>query len=178
MKNTLTPKQEKFCSLYIDTGNASEAYRKAYSAKKSKPETINRCAKELLDNPKITARIKEHYKKMQASPEKTILRLMQSQQFDIRNLYHDDGRQKKPHELDSDTAAAIVGIKHHADGQIEYKIIDIKGCIEILARHLGIFDKKPENSGNTLADLFKRLPRTTGLPSDYFHEIDTKSESD
>lgn len=53
----LTPKQEAFCLAYIETGNASEAYRQAYNVSRMKPETVNRCAKELLDNPKITARI-------------------------------------------------------------------------------------------------------------------------
>ncbi|ASM11846.1 terminase small subunit [Serratia marcescens] len=53
----LTPKQEAFCQAYIETGNASEAYRKAYAADRMKPESVNRKAKELLDNGKITARI-------------------------------------------------------------------------------------------------------------------------
>ena len=51
----LTPKQEKFCQLYIELGNASEAYRQAYNASKMKPETIKRKAKELLENGTITA---------------------------------------------------------------------------------------------------------------------------
>lgn len=55
----LTPKQDKFCLAYIETGNASEAYRQAYEAEEMKAETINRKAKELLDNGKITARIEE-----------------------------------------------------------------------------------------------------------------------
>lgn len=55
----LTPKQERFCRLYIELGNASEAYRQAYSCKNMKSSTINRKAKELLDNGKITARVKE-----------------------------------------------------------------------------------------------------------------------
>ena len=53
----LTPKQEAFCQAYIETGNASEAYRKAYAADRMKPESVNRKAKELLENGKITARI-------------------------------------------------------------------------------------------------------------------------
>lgn len=56
---SLTPKQEAFCLAYIETGNASEAYRQAYDAEKAKAETIHRSAKELLDNPKITARVAE-----------------------------------------------------------------------------------------------------------------------
>ncbi len=55
----LTPKQENFCQAYIETGNASEAYRQSYDAERMKPETVNRTAKALFDNPKITARITE-----------------------------------------------------------------------------------------------------------------------
>lgn len=53
----LTAKQEKFCLAYLETGNASEAYRQAYNAENMKPETINRKAKDLIDNGKIAARL-------------------------------------------------------------------------------------------------------------------------
>ena len=55
----LTPKQEGFCMSYIETGNASEAYRLHYNAEKMKPDSVNRLAHELLHNIKITSRIKE-----------------------------------------------------------------------------------------------------------------------
>jgi len=53
----LTPKQEKFCYKYIETGNASEAYRLSYSCATSSEATVNREAKILMDNPKIATRI-------------------------------------------------------------------------------------------------------------------------
>lgn len=53
----LTPKQEAFCLAFMETGNASEAYRRSYDADDMKPATVNRAAKELTDNPKIAARI-------------------------------------------------------------------------------------------------------------------------
>lgn len=53
----LTPKQEKFCHAYLESGSASEAYRVAYNAENMKPETVNRRAYELLENGKITARL-------------------------------------------------------------------------------------------------------------------------
>lgn len=55
----LTPKQEAFCLAYLKTGNASEAYRLSYDCKNSKPATINRTAKEMIDSPKIAARLRE-----------------------------------------------------------------------------------------------------------------------
>lgn len=55
----LTPKQEAFALAYVETGNASEAYRKVYNAQRMKPASINRKAKELLDHGKISARVAE-----------------------------------------------------------------------------------------------------------------------
>lgn len=67
MAKKLTPKQEAFCQAYIETGNASEAYRQAYDAEKMKPATVNRNAKALLDNSKIATRLEalraEHQKR-------------------------------------------------------------------------------------------------------------------
>jgi phage terminase small subunit len=55
----LTPKQEAFCLAYMETGNASEAYRRAYQPKTTNQATVNRTAKELIDNHKIAARLQE-----------------------------------------------------------------------------------------------------------------------
>jgi len=57
--NQLTLKQESFCQKYIETGNASEAYRLSYDAENMKTSTINRRASELMANGKITALIDE-----------------------------------------------------------------------------------------------------------------------
>lgn len=55
----LTPKQEDFCRAYMETGNASEAYRKTYKTDAMKPESVNRLAFALLQNIKITSRLEE-----------------------------------------------------------------------------------------------------------------------
>lgn len=55
----LTPKQENFCLAYLETGNASEAYRRSYDAENMKPQTINKRASELLDNGEIAGRLAE-----------------------------------------------------------------------------------------------------------------------
>lgn len=53
----LTANMEAFCVELARTGNASEAYRKAYSAGNMKPETITRKAAALADNGNIRARL-------------------------------------------------------------------------------------------------------------------------
>lgn len=54
---TLTPKQERFCQLYIELGNASEAYRQSYDADSMNSNAVSVAASNLLDNPKITIRL-------------------------------------------------------------------------------------------------------------------------
>lgn len=56
---SLTIKQEKFCMVYVETGNASEAYRQAYNAENMKEASINVNASKLLADAKIALRIKE-----------------------------------------------------------------------------------------------------------------------
>ena len=55
----LTIKQENFCNYYIESGNASEAYRRAFSCDKMKDESINVNASKLLSDTKIALRVKE-----------------------------------------------------------------------------------------------------------------------
>jgi len=55
----LTPKQERFCHEYLVLGNASAAYRAAYSTANMKEETVWRNAKTLIDNCKVSTRINE-----------------------------------------------------------------------------------------------------------------------
>lgn len=53
----LTVKQEEFVLAYLEKGNATDAYRRVYSTKGMNDGSINRAAKELLDNPKIASRV-------------------------------------------------------------------------------------------------------------------------
>jgi phage terminase small subunit len=53
----LTPKQEAFCLSYLESNNATEAYRKAGYAAEGK--TAHEAASRLLKNSKVVARLKE-----------------------------------------------------------------------------------------------------------------------
>lgn len=56
----LTEKQEAFALAYVETGNATEAYRRAYDvAENSRDSWIYVEAAQLLDHPKIAPRIVE-----------------------------------------------------------------------------------------------------------------------
>jgi phage terminase small subunit len=59
MSTNLTIKQDKFCLAYLETGNASEAYRRSYNADKMKDESIVVEASKMLSTPNIALRVKE-----------------------------------------------------------------------------------------------------------------------
>lgn len=71
MKGKLTIKQENFCNYYVETGNASEAYRRAYSCAKMKDETVNNKAYNLLKKGEIGARVAELQEEQKAKSDIT-----------------------------------------------------------------------------------------------------------
>jgi phage terminase small subunit len=160
MPDALTPKQEAFCQRYLETGNASEAYRLAYDAEKMKPETVNRSAFELLENPKIATRLAElkarQLKRHDVTIDRVLAEFAKLAFLDIRKAFDEDGNLKPVHELDDDTAAAIAGLevedlyegrgesREHVGKLHKLKLSDKKGALDSLARHLGMFIDRSE----------------------------------
>ena len=72
----LTAKQEAFVSAYLETGNASEAYRQAYDAEKMSQEALHVAACRLMQNPNVTLRIEASYAKVRAKAELTALDIL------------------------------------------------------------------------------------------------------
>jgi phage terminase small subunit len=64
MSKKLTPKQRKFAEEYVNTGNASEAYRRAYDVgKNTSIDTIKVNSSKMLSDTNILLTIKELQKK-------------------------------------------------------------------------------------------------------------------
>ena len=68
-KNNLTIKQQRFVDKYLETNNASEAYRFAYKCKNSSVETIKVDACRLLKNPNIALTIEREQDKIQSKTD-------------------------------------------------------------------------------------------------------------
>ena len=54
----LTPKQERFAQLYVEMGNASEAYRQAYDTS-AKAESVHVNASKQLSDAGVSLRVQE-----------------------------------------------------------------------------------------------------------------------
>ena len=161
----LTPKQEKFCHVYVETGNASEAYRQAYDAAKMKPETINVKANELMQNGKVSVRVKalqdDLRVKSDIRKEEILDQLSAIMEAKITDYLHFDGRTirfKNFKELTDRQVKAIESIKRGKKG-IELKLHGKNWSIERICRMLG-YDapKKQELTGKDGKDLFTQMP--------------------
>lgn len=157
LKN-LTIKQENFCQAYIETGNASEAYRRAYSCGKMKDSVINTKACELLKNGKVAVRVRElqgELKKSSDIKKAAILEELSCLVFsDIRDYVTFDGTTLKFKSFDSLTdkqARAIESIKKSKTG-IEIKLHGKSWSIERVCKMLGYDAAKDLNLN------FERLP--------------------
>ena len=57
--SNLTPKQEGFCLSYIETGNASEAYRLNYNAGNMSEKVVHNKASDLLKKGEVRVRLEQ-----------------------------------------------------------------------------------------------------------------------
>lgn len=165
----LSHQHQRFVDEYIIDFNATQAYLRAgYDCTE---ETARRNASRLLTNADMQAAIAERNEaarsRLELSKERILLEVTRLALVDVRKLYHADGRLKRPHELDEDTAAAVASFETvHASGDDmpldikKLKLTDKKGSLELLMRHLGLLNDKlnlgvqPENP---LAALLQRL---------------------
>ncbi|MDH0757999.1 terminase small subunit [Pseudomonas juntendi] len=71
-KRRFTDKMELFCLAYVETGNASEAYRRSYNTANMADKTAQREGYNLLQNPLVQARIEELRNKVMERHEITV----------------------------------------------------------------------------------------------------------
>lgn len=156
----LSIKQEKFCNYYIECGNASEAYRRAYSCSNMKDESINVKAFELLNNGKIMVRVKElqeELKKKSDITKEEVLNMLRSFMYaDIRNfLTIKDGNVtfKDSEDWTDEMAMQVESVKQGKDG-IEIKLNGRTWTIQRICKMLG-FDSPQDVNVNMISPMTK-----------------------
>lgn len=139
----LTVKQTNFCNYYLETGNASEAYRRAFSCDRMKSETINEKASLLLKEGKITARVRalqaELQQRSDITKDEAVRELSNIVRNRITNVLTAKGHSvtvKNIENLPDSVVSCIQSIKETKNG-IEIKLYDKIAAIDRLSRILG-----------------------------------------
>jgi phage terminase small subunit len=68
----VTPKQEAFARAYVETSNASEAYRRSYNIGSMSQRAVEVEASKLLKHPEVTLRLEQLQRKAQKRHEITL----------------------------------------------------------------------------------------------------------
>lgn len=154
----LTPKQEKFVAEYAIDNNATQAAIRAGYSKKG----ANRAASHLLSNIVIQKAIERRraklVRKIDVKAENVIQELARIAFSDVRHLFDEDGQLIPIAELKDEVASAVASIeisKRQAGGNTELvskiKLADKLKALEMLSRHLGLFEKDHDQAGDGFA---------------------------
>lgn len=110
----LSVKQENFCNYYIECGNASEAYRRAFSCGKMSENTIWSKSSILLSNDKVRARVKElqeeQKKKSDITKERVLNELSNIAFSSIADMHNEWIERKEFDKLTQSQKSAIKSI--------------------------------------------------------------------
>lgn len=171
MARTLTGKQRAFITFYIDNGmeNATEAYRQAYPAIRTKPPSVAGLeAGRLLAHPLIIPMIAEAQQLAIARIQAVVARYALSaeavaeemgrlaftqmrQVVDLSTVTDPETGTKRQvlrvkdfADIDDDAHRAIVEVSQKADGTVTIKLGDKRQALTDLARLRGWIQDKPE----------------------------------
>lgn len=146
----LNDKQKRFVDEYLVDLNATKAAERAGYSKKTGYSHGQR----LLKNVEIQKAIEKAQKNLSERTQITQERVLQEYAkiafFDPKRMFNDDGTLKQISKLDDDVAAVIGGIdvvvsysgsgeNKKPDYTKKIKMIDKKGALDSIARHLGMF---------------------------------------
>ena len=162
----MTKKQKIFADEYLIDLNATRAYRVAYPSVK-KDETAAAAAARMLRNVKVQEYISERMQERQQRTEVTqdmVVKELASIAFARATDYveiRSDGVCgtvviKPTTDLSDQQISAIAGIKEGANG-IEIKLNDKEKALELLGRHLGIWNDKLDIKTPAIDDSIKEM---------------------
>ena len=135
---SLTQKREAFCLSYIETGNASEAYRRAYPTSLKWPErSVASNASTLLKNTDVLQRV-EALKAEIAS--KVTKKVAISKQWVLEQLVENASIAK--------AAEPVLDGEGNPTGEYKANIAAANRAIELIGKELGMFvDRKEVRTG-------------------------------
>lgn len=175
----MTDAQRRFCDEYLIDLNATRAYKVAYPNCK-KDDTAKSAGSRLLTNVNlqnyISEKMEEREKRTEVTQDMVIKELAKIAFLDIRKLYTENGQLKNVADIDDDTAGAISSLEtlEEYDGYGDdrekigdtqkVKLLDKTKALELLGRHLGIFNdkldvnvKEKEEKKNAISDILNQM---------------------
>jgi len=166
-KNGLTPNQQIFADEWLKDRNGTRAYLAAYPAVK-KDKTARSAAPRVLAYVSVKAytdkRLEELSATSQIDQEWVLERFRRLTEYNINDLFDDEGNMRPLSEIPPETIYAICGldvdtrtIGEDVTSFIQkFKLPNKLDVLKALAKHLGMFEKDNRQK-NPLGDALERL---------------------
>jgi phage terminase small subunit len=146
----LTDKQAQFVEEYLIDLNATQAAIRAGYSAKTAYSAGERLLRDVEIQKRLTKRAQDRAARTEITQDRVLKELGRLAFLDIRKAFDADGQLKAIHDLDDDTAAAISGIEvseitsgENVIGSLKkIKLSDKKGSLELLGRHLQMWNDK------------------------------------
>lgn len=158
----MTKKQKIFADEYLIDLNATRAYRVAYPSVK-KDETASQAGSRMLRNVKVAEYISERMQERQQRTEvtqdmvvKELAAIAFSKATDYAAVKGGAVCIKDTDSLSDEQIRAIAGIKEGRNG-IEIKLNDKEKALELLGRHLGMWNDKLDINTPAIDDSIKEM---------------------
>lgn len=157
-RNNSLPKDMMFAKEYIIDFNATRAAKAAGYSERS--AHVIGC--KLLKKDKVREYIQEEMDKrcgrLEVTADRVLLELARISFLDPRTMFDDNGDLLPIAEMDDDAAAAISGLEikenwsGRGDNAVAYltkkmKLVDKKGSLDLLGKHLKLWTEKHEHAG-------------------------------
>lgn len=160
----LTEKQKRFVQEYLVDLNATAAAKRAGYSEKS----ASRIAVELLNKTQVSAEIQKQQAKRQKRTEITQEKVLQELAAIAFANGYDFAQVIKPgvvrviptEEIPQDKRKAVASIKETANGT-EIKTYDKVRALELLGKHLGIFDSNNSTAAEQENNIFEVIDQST-----------------
>ena len=149
----MTPKQERFVEEYLVDLNATQAAIRAGYSKSTSYSIGQRLLKNVEIQKSITAAREKQQRRVEITADRVLAEYAKIAFFDPRKLFTADGGIKPPEQWDDDVAAVIgaldvveIGDDGEMIGRVKkLKLIDKKGALDSIGKHLGMFVDKVED---------------------------------
>ena len=151
----LTAKQARFVEEYLVDLNATQAAIRAGYSENTSYSIGQRLLKHVEIQKAITAAREKQQQRTEITADRVLEEYAKIAFFDPRKLFTSDGAIKPPEQWDDDVAAVIgaldvveIGDDGEMIGRVKkLKLIDKKGALDSIGKHLGMFVDRTELSG-------------------------------
>lgn len=151
--NGLSLKQKTFVEEYLVDLNASQAAIRAGYSKHTAKEQGCQLLTRLNIQEAINSVVEARSKRTEITQDRVLEELARLAFLDPRKMYDEDGNLIPFHLLPIEVAAAVGGIDVSSYGEnlkttTKIKLIDKKGSLDLLGRHLKMFTDKIHHTGD------------------------------